>query len=149
MIMLKRTTKLMNESDVTSSPRINPGASPPHDGAFLLRWKLPLKRQVACLVLHCLHRHWLSASPAVASQSWSTAETWFLFLDRRKREYDVQHGHVFTPSPSLGNSPKRSSVLKVLEQVYYKEHEMSSETARGASSPLRSSPYKSIRKWTD
>src|SRR6266567_1132928 len=112
MIILKRTTKLMNESDVTSSPRINPGA-------FLLRWKLPLKRQVACLVLHCLHRHWLSASPAVASQSWSTSETWFLFLDRRKREYDVQHGHVFTPSPSLGNSPKRYSVLKVLEKGYY------------------------------
>jgi len=56
----------MDNSDI--SPRIHPGASLPHDRAFLLRWRLPLKHQVACLVLHRLHRHSLSASPAVASR---------------------------------------------------------------------------------
>jgi hypothetical protein len=36
-----------------------------------------------------------------------------------------QHGRVFTPGPVPGNPPKRDSVVKVLEQGYYKEHKMS------------------------
>jgi hypothetical protein len=44
-----------------------------------------------------------------------------------------QHGRVFTASPALANPPKRDLVVKVLEQVYYKEVALSSDVAWGAS----------------
>ena len=44
-----------------------------------------------------LHRHWLSASPAVASQSGNHHETWFSSRGKRKRECTVvKRGSVFT-----------------------------------------------------
>jgi uncharacterized protein (DUF433 family) len=67
-----RAVRSLNQGQVqylTSSPCVNAGASLPRDRAFLLRWRLPPEHRVVRLVLHRLHRHWLSASPAVASQS--------------------------------------------------------------------------------
>jgi hypothetical protein len=46
-----------------------------------------------------------------------------------------QHGRVFTSGPLPENPPKRDLVVKVLEQVYYKGVEVSSEQAYGAGSP--------------
>ncbi len=46
-----------------------------------------------------------------------------------------EHGRVFTSGPAPENPPKRDLVVKVLEQVYYKESSMSSVLAWGASSP--------------
>jgi len=46
-----------------------------------------------------------------------------------------EHGRVFTSGPAPENPPKRDLVVKVLEQVYYKEHEMSSGLACGVGSP--------------
>src|SRR5260221_7823935 len=58
-----------------------------------------------------------------------------LFLVQKKeRVYISQHSSIFTPRPSRWNPPKRSSVLNVLEQVYYKERNMSSKAARQAGS---------------
>ncbi len=42
------------------------------------------------------------------------------------RSFFGQHSRVFTSGPTPENPPKRDSVVKVLEQVYYNEHEMSS-----------------------
>ena len=46
-----------------------------------------------------------------------------------------QHGRVFPSSPMLENLLKRDLVVKVLEQVYYKECEKSSGLAFQAGSP--------------
>ncbi len=58
--------RVVNLCDI--SPGLKAGDSHPHEWAFLLRWRLPPEHRVVRLVLHRLHRHWLSASPAVASR---------------------------------------------------------------------------------
>ncbi len=131
----------MDNSDI--SPRINPGASLPHDRAFLLRWRLPLKHQVACLVLHRLHRHWLSASPAVASQSWSASGTWFLFL-AKEREGTVNNGNVraFTRGNDLPRNAQtrfdcqgtRTSI-PALSSFWMNSHRLNSFPRTGGSAP--------------
>jgi hypothetical protein len=55
-----------------------------------------------------------------------------------------KHGSIFTHCPTQWNPPKRSSVLKVLEQVYYRSLSMSSVLAWEGVSP-HPSPRKGAR----
>jgi len=49
----------------------------------------------------------------------------------------VQHGSIFIRSPSLRNPPKRYSVLKVLEQLYYRWVSMSNGSAWSVDFPTQ------------
>ncbi len=75
-----------NPVRVDISPWVNPGDSHPRKWAFLLHWRSPLLHHVAEVVLHRLHRHWLSASPAVASVVSESSLAWFSQAAHRKRE---------------------------------------------------------------
>lgn len=93
---------------LTSSPWLKPGDSSPRGEGSLLPWGLPLLHRVAQVILHRLHRsreseahtllrHWLSASPAVASHSGSHQErgsySW-----RKKERCTVVHAVTFLPT---------------------------------------------------
>ncbi len=91
---------------VTSTPCPKAGASHPHEWAFLLRWRLPPEHQVVRLVLHRLHRHWLSASPAVASQSGIHQERGFCSWQMERECTVVKHGSVFTRGTELPRNPQ-------------------------------------------
>jgi hypothetical protein len=81
---------------VDISPWVNPGDSHPRKWAFLLHWRSPLLHHVAQVVLHRLHRHSLSASPAVASQSMSHRLHGSRKRHIEREMYIGSHASVFT-----------------------------------------------------
>jgi predicted ATPase/serine/threonine protein kinase len=87
-------------------PRLKPGDSPPHDGAFLLRWRLPPEHRVVRLVLHRLHRHWLSLSPRVASQSGEHQERGSCSWQSSRECTVVEHASAFTQASDLAWNPQ-------------------------------------------